>query len=233
MASPGDVADALRAAGANEAQATIGLAVAWAGRFWSRVGPPEHLSEVPGYTDCWPWLAGRHPNGYGRFWLAGRYQGAHRLAHKLLVGPIPEGLVIDHLCRVPCCVNPRHMEPVTSQENTRWGIRGVLYRQVTHCAKGHPYDEANTYVDPHGYRNCRRCQLVAKRASSGWLGRVSPGERTHCPKGHPYDETNTYRNPTTGKRACRLCRQAHNSKTVARRAQERAAARQAKLMAAA
>ncbi len=83
---------------------------------------------------------------------------AHRFAYELLVGPIPDGLVIDHLCRVRHCVNPAHMEPVTRWENTlRGGSFSAVAARQTHCVNGHPFDEENTHVDRRGFRRCRAC----------------------------------------------------------------------------
>lgn len=89
---------------------------------WARVMPvPE--------SGCWIWTGELNRNGYGRVWRLGRRVMAHRAMYELLVGPIPEGLVLDHLCRVRCCVNPKHLEPVTVRENT---IRGeaALFRRI-------------------------------------------------------------------------------------------------------
>lgn len=71
--------------------------------------------------ECWVWCARTNRNGYGRLRVGGRELMAHRLAYEALVGPIPEGLVLDHLCRVRLCINPAHLEPVTVRENTLRG----------------------------------------------------------------------------------------------------------------
>lgn len=77
------------------------------------------LLERPTGSDCWLWTGYVAAGGYGEFHLAGRTRKAHRVAYELLVGPVPEGLDLDHLCRVRRCVNPEHLEPVTRQENLR------------------------------------------------------------------------------------------------------------------
>jgi hypothetical protein len=78
----------------------------------------------------------------------------HRYIYELFSGPIPVGLVLDHLCRVRHCVNPEHLEPVTIAENVRRGLKG---RMVTHCPKGHEYTPENTYT--YNRRECRRCKI--------------------------------------------------------------------------
>jgi len=97
---------------------------------------------------CWLWLGPFSPQGYGR--LGHHY--AHRVAYELYVGPIPEGLTIDHLCRVTMCVNPAHLEAVTLAEN----IRRASVRTV--CKRGHPFVEDNIYVRPDTRkRQCLTC----------------------------------------------------------------------------
>jgi hypothetical protein len=120
-------------------------------RFWFYAGKTG--------AACWIWTGSHDGDGYGRHYLNGSPCGAHRFAYELLVGPIPDGLVIDHLCRVRNCVNPAHMEPVTNAENVRRG--GCSIR--THCPQGHPYDEANTRV-ALGRRHCRACGREKARA---------------------------------------------------------------------
>jgi hypothetical protein len=82
------------------------------------------------------------------------WQGAHRVAYELFKGPIPAGMDLDHLCRVRCCCNPDHLEPVTRKENLRRGLNG----QKTACYKGHPYTPENTYYRANtGKKQCRLC----------------------------------------------------------------------------
>jgi len=103
---------------------------------------------------CWLWTGTIMPNGYGLCgWQYKRYL-AHRLIYEHLIGAIPKGLEIDHLCRTRHCVNPAHLEPVTHAENMRRGKS--YYQKRTHCIHGHPYDAANTYIGKKGYF-CRVC----------------------------------------------------------------------------
>jgi hypothetical protein len=139
-------------------------------RFWPKVDKTE---------TCWLWTAGRSDTGYGTFSVGqGVKVGAHRWAYEALVGPVPEGLQLDHLCRVRHCVNPAHLEPVTQRENMRRGaghppFTGARERAATHCPHGHPYDEENTYRNPRtGFRSCRACNLARMR------------RRTHFHVGH-------------------------------------------------
>lgn len=124
-------------------------------RFWSKVNRTE---------ECWVWTAGLHQSGYGRFYVGGKRVKAHRFAYESEIGPVPEGLELDHLCRNLRCVRPDHLEAVTHQENVRRGMSpfGISARK-TECPQGHPYDEQNTYVD-RGRRRCRKCLAAKARA---------------------------------------------------------------------
>lgn len=110
--------------------------------------------------DCWEWTAGHSGNGYAQFQVGERPHPAHRIAYLLLIGPIPDGLVLDHLCRNINCVNPAHLEPVTRVENIQRGENH--WRNKTHCPQGHEYTPENTYVY-RGRRQCRTCSAVYKR----------------------------------------------------------------------
>ena len=124
-------------------------------RFWDNVNRDEA-------NGCWIWAGGKTGWGYGGFSADSQYVPAHRYAYELIVGPIPVGLQLDHLCRNRACVNPAHMEPVTNKINS---LRGVSFSahnaRATHCPQGHPYDLFNTYITPKGKRDCRKCRGFA------------------------------------------------------------------------
>lgn len=110
----------------------------------------------------WPGPLDRH--GYGRAFLQGQgARGAHRLIYELAVGPIPEGMTIDHKCFVTDCVNPKHLQPETVKDNCE-RQRSALR---SHCINGHEFTEANTYQrrgSGSGKRQCRACNRNAVRA---------------------------------------------------------------------
>jgi hypothetical protein len=126
-------------------------------RFWSKVA-------LPNEQGCMLWLASCQPSGYGQISIGGTMRLAHRVSYQLAYGPVPDGLVTDHLCRVRHCVAPEHFEAVTSAENVRRGILGLRNRNRTHCPAGHPYDEANTRVRANGWRDCRACDVARESA---------------------------------------------------------------------
>ena len=122
-------------------------------RFWAKVD----ISSGP--NGCWPWTASGTGTGYGQFWANGKRVLAHRFAYELANGPVPDGFVIDHLCRNRGCQNRQHLEAVLPYTNL---IRGISFSAVnkakTKCHNGHPFDEVNTRIGPDGRRHCRPCK---------------------------------------------------------------------------
>jgi len=136
-------------------------------RFWAKVEKTE---------GCWNWVAVRSDGGYGLFWSHSREKmQAHRFAYELLVGPIPNGLTIDHLCRNRGCVRPSHLEPVTMRENTRRGV-SIVARQMAQrtCVRGHPLEGDNIRSRPDRPRT-RVCKECGRLSSQEW----SMGHRTY------------------------------------------------------
>ncbi len=119
---------------------------------------------------CWLWTGSMSKKtGYGFTSVPGpkrnsRSKPAHRVVYETLVGPIPKGLQLDHLCSVRLCVNPDHLEPVTARENTLRAEKApaAINAKKTHCISGHEFDEKNTYIKPtNGSRGCRKCRYAA------------------------------------------------------------------------
>jgi hypothetical protein len=157
--------------------------------------------------DCWLWPGAGHR--YGHIRVGGRTRLVHRVAYELLIGPIPDGLTLDHLCRTPRCVNPAHLEAVTQQENIR--------RQVdayTVCRRGHTM--ADAYVNADGSRECRACRQARgarNNAPSRARRRQQLAEDPSCA---PHGRASTYQN--YGCR-CDVCRAAQSAVKEQRRAQ--------------
>ena len=140
-------------------------------RFWAKVSP-EPMS------GCWLWTGSLTVSGeYGQYSIStSKPVRAHRYAYQVLVAPVSSSLHMDHLCRVRCCVNPAHLEPVTHAENVRRGEAGMKFKAqrlaLPFCPNGHEYTSDNTYIDPkRGHRHCRACarakwaRLNARRAA--------------------------------------------------------------------
>jgi hypothetical protein len=105
------------------------------------------------------WTADASTDGYGRFKWLRRMRQAHRTAYQEMVGPIPPGLTLDHLCRNPPCVNVQHLEPATNRENIlRGGNPAAINARKTHCPQGHEYTPENTIRESNGKRHCRTCK---------------------------------------------------------------------------
>lgn len=136
-------------------------------RFWAKV-------DTSG--SCWLWT-GAVSGGYGSLGIDGKQYRAHRVAYEWLVGPIPTGLFLDHLCRTPLCVNPVHLEPVTNRENVMRGVRPTNLTNGDTCRNGlHPWpasaspNGAGRYAGRMSCRECRRAKdrrrMAARRAAS-------------------------------------------------------------------
>jgi len=175
-------------------------------RFWSKVKKTE---------TCWLWSAGKS-KGYGQFFyspFAGKEFNtrAHIFAYEILIGDIPEGLQLDHLCRVRHCVNPMHLEPVTQKENILRGISvSALNARKTHCKRGHEFTDENTSkLKTKTVRKCITCRKDRENLKRRLQGKKSRKNITHCPQGHEYNENNAYKherpNRPTGWR-CNVCR---------------------------
>lgn len=124
---------------------------------------------VDGPDGCWWWQGSTTPAGYGALEFKGRREYVHRWVHEICIGPIPDGMVVDHLCDNPRCVRPDHLEAKTQRENVLRGRSlSALRARATHCPRGHKYDEANTY-EHKGHRRCRACHRETVRRSTARL----------------------------------------------------------------
>jgi hypothetical protein len=126
-------------------------------------------------SGCWEWTGRKDSGGYCQSSTIGKDKRrcmAHRAVYEILVGPIPKGLELDHLCRNRACVNPEHLEPVTTRENVlRSQNLASINAKKTHCPQGHPYNQENTYIYPDGKRRCKICRMAASRKYRAMKGK--------------------------------------------------------------
>lgn len=132
-------------------------------RFWAKVEKRAN--------GCWEWTANKNNQGYGLIRTGSLSDGsrrmelAHRVSLKISGIHIPDGYDVDHLCKNTICVNPSHLEPVTTEENLRRG-NILLYHEkrktFTHCRYGHEY-AGNTFIGKDGYRRCRECARIKSK----------------------------------------------------------------------
>lgn len=176
-------------------------------RFW-RYAMPEPNS------GCWLWSGASTRDGYGRFQVAysgHQEQRAHRFSYRRFKGPIPDGLQLDHKCRVRCCVNPDHLEAVTAKVNTlRSEAVSAKNARKTHCVNGHEFVGENLYLTPDKkYRVCTQCIREWKRRWRAKNRKPRP-VITHCQKGHDYTADNTIIS-SRGYKVCKICQRSHQS----------------------
>jgi len=166
------------------------VARGWCGKHyqrWAKYGDPAHPTQIRGDDesrfwsmvdkggpgDCWLWSGGKTTNGYGQFFTGGVTVGAHRYAYELMVGPIPEGMQVDHRChnedqscgRGTECLHRRcvrafdHLRLASPRENVLAGRTVPAANAMkSECKRGHLFDEENTYWIPSGGRECRACK---------------------------------------------------------------------------
>jgi hypothetical protein len=119
---------------------------------------------------CWVWQRAKNWDGYGQVRHDGNTRLVHRLTYRLIVGPIPDGLTLDHLCRIRACCNPEHLDPVTLKVNIlRADTFQAHYAAQTHCKNNHEFTPENTYIEGSGSRRCRECKRALNRASKARL----------------------------------------------------------------
>lgn len=145
-------------------------------RFWEHVnlhGGTDYLDDPLARLDasageCWTWSGWAAGNGahlYGRLNIFGTSVQAHNLGYREFGGSIPEGMVLDHLCRNTLCVRHNHLEPVTGIENVDRGLRGRPANPT--CKRGHPYDEANTRWGTRKGKPVRICRACSHDRKAG------------------------------------------------------------------
>lgn len=126
-------------------------------RVWERA-----QAKIDTSGECWPFTGALNDKGYARIQWVERGQRRSVLLHRAMyeahIGPIPDGLQIDHLCRNRACVNPEHLEPVDQRTNVLRGIGPTaVHAAKTHCIHGHPLVEGNLLPQPNRWRKCREC----------------------------------------------------------------------------
>ena len=123
----------------------------------------DKISPEPN-SGCWLWIGATQRKGYGAIRFDGKFIAAHRVSYTVFRGKIPDGLELDHLCRVHCCINPDHLEAVSHSMNVHRGKSpSANNARKTHCKNGHAFTPENTYIKPSGDgRECRICKRTLK-----------------------------------------------------------------------
>jgi hypothetical protein len=121
----------------------------------------------PDLGPCWVWMAAKNSMGYANFSVSRKdrkWKLGHVFCYELFVGTVPVGKELDHLCRIPACVNWKHVEPVSHRINCLRGTSpSANNSKKTSCVNGHEFSVRNTYVDSLGSRHCRPCRAKVQR----------------------------------------------------------------------
>jgi hypothetical protein len=130
---------------------------------YKRISEHERFfNKVEKTSECWNWMASKNQKGYGQFCVNGKTRLAHRYSYLNYIGSIPEGKVLDHICRNKGCVNPNHLRPLTIVENAQ---RDHILK--THCIKGHELIGENIYYQKNGKKFKRTCNMCRKISGRG------------------------------------------------------------------
>lgn len=155
-----------------------------------RVAPRPTVATLPDSwarkvrtSTCEVWVGATNSKGYGIATISGHQELAHRVAYEAEYGPIPDGYVLDHLCRVRNCVRPEHLEPVTQAENTRRGRTAKSLQVGDTCQNGHLIEAGRLYVKKSGATECMECRRIGTKANRNKTARPTRQKRADTVRG--------------------------------------------------